>query len=78
MTSQTASRRFNRRDSGSRMGDAGDTQLPSNRRKPSGVNWMAASSGAVAASGVLSPATHHKLAGRGTTGPRSIRLGSAR
>src|ERR1022692_2841130 len=43
MVSQTASRRLNLRESGSKMGRAGATQLPSNRRKGSRVNWRAAS-----------------------------------
>jgi len=38
IASQAASRRLNRRESGSKMGSAGATQLPSNRRKASGVN----------------------------------------
>ena len=39
IVSQIASRRLYRRDSGSKMGGADSTQLPSNRRKPFGVNW---------------------------------------
>ena len=42
IVSQTASRRFSRRESGSRMGETAGTQLPSNSRKPSGVNWGSA------------------------------------
>src|ERR1035438_10668933 len=38
MVSHKASRRVNRRDSGSKIGGAGSTQLPSNRRRPSAVN----------------------------------------
>ncbi len=43
IVSQAASRRLRRRESGSRMGTASATQLPSNRTKPSAVNWTAAS-----------------------------------